>query len=135
MKENREVEERNIVKMKKETIGKVKSKVDIFEKKIQERKLEDNEHENLVKIKENKNVKIKMLSAGDNSSPSSLRKKTFGSPITSKKMKPKNSRKLEGKLKTANQLNPIGEPVRYDGRFVTQKSIKDFWERKLDDRN
>ena len=64
-----------------------------------------------------------------------MKKKTIGSPITWKKMKPKNSRKLEGKLKTANQLNPIGEPVRYDGRFVAQKSINNFWERKLDDRN
>ena len=43
-------EDKEIVDKKKETIGKVKSKVNIFEKKIQERKLEDKEHENSLKI-------------------------------------------------------------------------------------
>ena len=133
VKENVENEDKEVCIMKKENSGKVKSTVDIFEKKIKERKLEDKGDENLVKIKETEKMKIKLSSKSDIGSPSISKKRTLSSPITSKKIISKNSRKLEGKLKTAKKLNPIGEPICYDGRFVAQKSIKDFWERKLDD--
>ena len=49
------------------------------------------------------------------------------SPISGRKFKSKNSRKLEGKLKLANKFNPVGKEVLENDRFVLQKSIRDFW--------
>ena len=119
-------------KPSQEGTSQVRQKINLFEERKRKlfgsssRKLENS----VEKIRSKKTTMKAKIMKNPIESPMKAQDKSFGSPSSGRKLKTKNYRKLEGKLKLASKFNPVGKSILENEKIVVQKSVRDFWASK-----